>query len=69
MKAAIVIDSYKLATFKEKLDAAGFKFEIAGKFGLEVLTLTVETDDPGKLARTVAEANHAASKLRPPKLH
>lgn len=55
MKCGIVVDDWKLATFRKHLDAAGFEYQDGGAPRPNVTLLTVETDDLFRL-RSVLRA-------------
>jgi len=64
MKAAIVVDNWKLSIFRETLDANDYEYEeLKGPFP-ECTTLMVHTDDIVKLAPIVAKMNEDAAKSK-----
>lgn len=65
LKAVIVIDDYKIDTFKRILTANGFTFDVVNELMLDTLTLTVHFDknDIQKLHDTVSLANRESARL------
>lgn len=64
MKAAIVIDDWKLSIFKKILDGEGYEYtEIKGPIA-RCITLQVETDDIEKLRPIVERMQHEAARSR-----
>lgn len=57
MKAAIVIDPWKLKIFERRLKAGGFEWGQHDGPIKNTILLTVETDETEKLARVVKAAN------------
>jgi hypothetical protein len=55
MKAGIAVDNWKLPVFRKRLTEAGFEYQDAGPMPGDVTLLTVETDDPEKLQRTLEQ--------------
>ena len=53
----IVIDAYKLGTFKRLLEQGGYKFETIRNQNNQTYVLTVETDNTEALAEVVKQAN------------
>lgn len=64
MKAAIVIDRWKLPIFTRLLEEAGFSYEEVGALAEGTLTLIVETTEGLRLAKVVAAANAEAAASR-----
>lgn len=60
--AGIVVDSYKLPTFRRHLDAAGYGYTQHPGLTPDTATLKVVTDDPAELAAVVKAANDEARK-------
>ena len=56
-KHGIVIDSYKLETFKRLLEQGGYKFETTRNAHDHTYVLTVQTDNTEALAEVVKKAN------------
>lgn len=56
MKAAIIIDRWKLPIFTRHLKTAGYSYEEKGALVEGTLVLTVETDDKAALQRVVVAA-------------
>ncbi len=67
MKAAIVIDDWKLPIFKKTLDSEGYKYSEHKGPADGCITLSVETDSIAKLKPIVERINKEARKLK--KLH
>lgn len=63
MKAGILIDDWKLATFERHLKAAGYQFVNAGAFTPGTLALTVMTENAAALAAVVKAANKEAANV------
>ena len=61
-KAGIIIDSYKLDTFKKYLAAGGFTYgQVTGPVAdTLVLTVQVGPEDMGRFRRLVSDANAEA---------
>ncbi|MGJ7500118.1 hypothetical protein ACSFBF_07135 [Variovorax sp. ZT5P49] len=66
MKAAIVIDRWKLPIFTRHLKEAGFSYEEHGAAAPETLLLTVITDEPAKLQRAVVAATVECKNMKGP---
>lgn len=67
MKAAIVIDRWKLPIFTRRLKEAGYSYEEVGGLTQDSLTLTVTTTNMQVLAQVVLAANKEAAKTGAPK--
>lgn len=67
MKAAIVIDRWKLPIFTRHLKEAGLSYEEVGPIARGALTLTVTTTNPQALAQIVLSANNEAAQTGAPK--
>lgn len=64
MRAAILIDDWKLSMFKKTLDAETYKYtEVKGPFP-GCIILTVYTDDLIKLASIIKKINNDAVKSK-----
>lgn len=61
MKAAIIIDKWKLPIFSRRLKEAGFTYEEVGSLTGDSLTLVVTTDKAQALAQIVLAANKEAA--------
>lgn len=57
MKAAIVVDDYKLPVFRRRLGESGYQFEEAAGVTADTKTLTVQTENLTALAEVVKAAN------------
>lgn len=64
MKAAIVIDKWKLPIFSRRLKAAGFAYEEVGSLTGDSLTLVVVTDTAQALGQVVLAANKEAAQTK-----
>ena len=62
--AAIVLDDWKLSTFKRMLDDAGYDYEQFQGVTADTITLKVKTHDLSALAPLVKAAEAAAQRLR-----
>jgi hypothetical protein len=60
--AAIVIDNWKLPTFKRMLDAAGYEYEQFQGVTEDTITLKVKTHDLSTLAPLVQEMEATAQR-------
>jgi hypothetical protein len=63
-KAAVVLDDWKLDTFKEILDAEGYKYEQFNGPLAGCITLTVITDDLPKLGKVITRMEETAKSRR-----
>ncbi len=57
MKAAIVVDDYKLPVFRRRLSESGYQFEEMAGVTADTKTLTVQTENLSALADVVKAAN------------
>lgn len=65
MKAAIVLDSWKIPFFEKELKEKGYpEYEAVTKEGSDVTTLVVHYENPKHLYEAVTAANNAAAKSR-----
>lgn len=64
MKAAIVLDSWKLEIFKKTLDEKGYSYTQHKGLDDESVILQVETDSIESLAPVVREMNAKAARSR-----
>lgn len=65
MKAAIVLDDWKLPIFERHLTQSGYKFQNVGRYpaaGAEAIVLHVETENANALAIVVKAANTEAER-------
>ena len=62
MIAGIVIDYYKLPTYRKDLDDAGFKYTVHQGLTVGTLTLKVECETPEDLMELVNAANAKCSR-------
>lgn len=62
MKAAIVIDEWKLPIFERHLSQSGYKFDNNGILTDKTIILSVHTDNLEALAIVVKAANDEAAK-------
>lgn len=67
IKAAVMIDDWKLNIFKVHLDKAGYSFTKNPGLTPNTLNLTVMTNSVLELKPVIAEANEAARKQGKPK--
>ena len=65
--AGVVIDDYKLDTFKKHLDAGGFKYTQHPGITKGTITLKVECDSPEHLKPTIVAAQQEVALIRAPK--
>ena len=63
MKAAIVLDDWKLPIFKRHLNDAGFEYTQFSGPTQGCITLTVITEDAARLGEVVRTANIEAKKI------
>lgn len=57
MKVGVLIDPYKLETFKRKLAEVNFTFDEPVKGPANTLLIRVHTDDVASLAKITSQAN------------
>lgn len=60
MKAAVVVDDWKLPIFRQRLAAAGYSFEEKGAFTEGTSILHVETQDAAALKTILQRCQKAA---------
>ena len=61
MKAAILVDDWKLEVFRRILDEEGYEYEELRKLSKGCSVITVTTDDLSKLKPVVERMNHEAA--------
>ncbi len=65
MKAAIVVDDWKLPVFRKRLTEAGYAYTDAGGLTHNTTVLTVETNDMLKLKAVIENCQSECRKQRP----
>lgn len=64
MKVVIVVDDWKLKTFREKLTEAGYEYTDAGAFTDDTTILKVETDNIFRLQGVLKDCQRAIKNSR-----
>ncbi|MCH9712762.1 MAG: hypothetical protein K0U20_09080 [Proteobacteria bacterium] len=64
LKAAVVIDAWKLSIFKNILDDAGFEYTEHKGPGKKLITLQVQTETAEKLKPHVIKATNIANRRK-----
>jgi hypothetical protein len=62
--AAIVLDDWKLPTFKRMLDAAGYEYKQFQGVTADTVTLKIKTHDLSKLAPLVREMENTVQRIK-----
>ena len=64
MKAGIAVDNWKLPVFRDRLTAAGYKYEDGGALTGDTTLLTVQTDNMLKLKKVLEECQAACREMK-----
>lgn len=64
MRAGIVVDDWKLAVFRRRLEEAGYSYEDKGEFRPNITLLHVEFTDQEHLTRVLEEATDECNRQR-----
>lgn len=64
MRAGIVVDDWKLAVFRRRLEEAGYSYEDKGEVRPNITLLHVEFTDQAHLTRVLEEATDECNRQR-----